>query len=214
MNVLEKICVLGFPMSSYRLFMPSLYSLESSAQTEIHIWGDLFTSALCLILTKISVCSGVFRRRGSACARQPRAHSDSEIRRKGVFMFTPDTKRFSLRNWGGLRYFIQRKLCYLNPSCDPLLGLGAFILFIINWVNRMKGRVWRLSYKSLLVSPAQHWREWGPGELPPALLLWPHWLHWVLEKNTGGWFVSVLCCYLLTIWLTHLSLFLLLGDED
>ena len=108
MHVHGKICVIGFSyFLSFVFAFTLLHTLESSAQTEIHIWGDLFTSALCLILTKICECSGVLRRRGSACARQPRAHSDSEIRLKAkvCLCLLLQTRRVSHRrsfrgNWG------------------------------------------------------------------------------------------------------------------
>ena len=52
-------------------------------------------------------------------------------------------------------------------------------------LNKQDG--WKVVFEDCqeywLVSPPQHWYGWGRGELPPELLLWPHWLHWVLEKT-------------------------------
>ena len=77
----------------------------------------------------------------------------------------------------------------------------------------IEGRVCKYGLMGdLLVSPPQHWDGWGLGELPPELLLWPHWLIWILAENFRS-FSFMSTENLLTIWLTHLS-YLLSSDED
>ena len=173
---------------------------------------------------KICECSGVLRRRGSACARQPRAYSDRQIRRRCVYDFSPDSNitesvkrgysvnkpiKISDLHWRIGKYFIQKgNLWYLNPSCDPLRGLGAFILFILNWGWRMKGRVWNygLWEKLTCLTTAALRRvrtRWAPTRTTAVATL-----------NPGREDMSSFCCCVYYVYLQFGSRICPTNDDD